>query len=312
MYRTRQRLRVLATTAVLAVGLAACGGDSGTGAGGTGNDPAGGGGAKGTLKIGAFGFPESQLLANIYAKALTKAGWSASVLQLEQRPTVQPALQKGDVDIVPEYVSSMLNFYSPRASTADDASNLSKLKAAADAKGVTVYTASPATDNFAFVVSKDFSDQNKVTSLSEMATYSAGQAIDFGGTTECKENPQCYKGLTDQYKIKFGEYKTIVLSSQAAADGLLKNTYQLAVFNSSDGVLSVNPLVVLKDDKGLNPNDYIIPAVNKAKSTPELESTMNTLSAKITQDELNRMNKETQNDRKSIDKVAQDFVDKNA
>jgi osmoprotectant transport system substrate-binding protein len=308
MDRKRSTLRIVAAAAALALGLTACGGDSGTGAGGTGNDPAGGGG-KGAIRVGAFGFPESQLLANIYAKALTKAGYSGSVLQLEQRPTVQPALQKGDVDVVPEYVSSMLNYYSPQSSTSDDAGNLSKLKAAAEAKGVTVYTPSPATDNFAFVVSKDFSEQNKITSLSELATYSQGKTVDFGGTTECKENPQCYKGLTDTYKIKFGAYKTIVLSSQAAADGLLKNTYQAAVFNSSDGVLSVNPVVVLKDDKGLNPNDYVIPAVNKSKATPELQTALDNVSSKLTQDELNRMNKETQNDRKSIDKVAQDFVD---
>jgi osmoprotectant transport system substrate-binding protein len=308
MHRTKNALRILAATAALAVGLAACGGDSGTGAGGTGNDPASGGGAKGSLKVGAFGFPESQLLANIYAKALTKAGYSASVLQLEQRPTVQPALQKGDVDVVPEYVSSMLNFYSPQSAGSDDAANVSKLKAAAEAKGVVVYTPSPATDNFAFVVSKDFSDKNKVTTLSELAAYSQSNPINFGGTTECKENPQCYLGLQKTYGMKFGEYKTIVLSSQAAADGLLKNDFQTAVFNSSDGVLSVNPVVVLKDDKSLNPNDNVIPAVNKAKATPELESALNNVSAKITQSELLRMNKETQNDRKPVEKVAEDFV----
>ncbi|HEX6755288.1 MAG TPA: ABC transporter substrate-binding protein [Mycobacteriales bacterium] len=311
MSRTRQALRALGVIAVLAVGLAACGGDSGTGAGGTGNNPAGGGGSKGTVKVGAFGFPESTLLANIYAKALTKAGFSASVLQLQQRPTVQPALQKGDVDVVPEYVSSMLNFYSPGTATSDDQANLTKLKTAAEAKGVTVYTPAPATDNYAFVVSKDFADKNKITTLSELAAYSQKTPIDFGGTPECKDNPVCRKGLQDKYGMKFAAYKNIVLSSQQAADGLLKNDYQAAVFNSSDGVLTVNPVVVLKDDKGLNPNDYIIPAVNKAKSTSDLETALDNVSAKLTQDELLRMNKETQNDRKSADKVAQDFVDKN-
>src|SRR5215213_8885058 len=82
MKSKRSTLRVLAAAAALAVGLTACGGDSGTGAGGTGNDPAAGGGAKGTIKVGAFGFPESTLLATIYAKQLTKDGFSASVVQL--------------------------------------------------------------------------------------------------------------------------------------------------------------------------------------------------------------------------------------
>ena len=83
------------------------------------------------------------------------------MVQLGQREIVQPALQKGDIDVVPEYVSSMLNFYKAGAATADEAKNLSTLKQLAEAKGVTVYTPAPATDNYAYVVSKDFSDKNK-------------------------------------------------------------------------------------------------------------------------------------------------------
>ena len=311
MDRKRSTLRVLAAAAALAVGLTACGGsDSGTGAGGTGNDPAAGGGAKGTIKVGAFGFPESTLIATIYAKQLTKDGFSASVVQLEQRPAVQPALVKGDIDVVPEYVSTMLNFYSPKTATADDSANFTKLKSVAESKGLVVYTPAKATDNYAFGVTKQFSEENKITTLTELAAYSQGKPLDFGGTQECKDAEYCYKGLQTTYGIKFGEYKSILLSSQKEVDGLTKGEYQVSVFNSSDGVLSVNPVVVLKDDKGLNPNDYIVPVVTKGKASADLETSLNKVSSALSQDELNRMNKETQNDRKSTDKVAQDFVDK--
>ena len=310
MNRKRSTLRLLAAAAALAVGLTACGGDSGTGAGGTGNNPAAGGGNKGAIKVGAFGFPESTLIATIYAKQLTKDGFSASVVQLEQRPAVQPALVKGDIDVVPEYVSTMLNFYSPKTATVDDAQNFTKLKSVAESKGLVVYTPAKATDNYAFGVTKDFSEQNKITTLTELAAYSQSKPLDFGGTQECKDAEYCYKGLQNTYGIKFGAYKSILLSSQKEVDGLTKGEYQVSVFNSSDGVLSVNPVVVLKDDKGLNPNDYIVPAVTKGKASADLETSLNKVSSALSQDELNRMNKETQNDRKSTDKVAQDFVDK--
>ncbi|HST65237.1 MAG TPA: glycine betaine ABC transporter substrate-binding protein, partial [Mycobacteriales bacterium] len=83
---------------------------------------------------------------------------------------------------------------------------------------------------------------------------------------------------------------------------------QAAVFNSSDAVLSVNPVVILKDDKGLNPNDNIVPAVNSKKNTPELKAALDGISAKLTQDQLTAMNKATQVDRRPFDKVASDFV----
>jgi osmoprotectant transport system substrate-binding protein len=296
-------LRAVAASVALALSLAACGGDE--------EEPAGGGGggaAKGDIKVGAFDFPEGRLLANIYAEGLKKAGYNATVVQLSQREVVEPALQKGDVHVVPEYTSSALNYYKSGAATPDDAKNLATLKELAEAKGVTIYTPAPATDNYAYVVTKEFSDQNSITTLSQLADYSARKPVTLGAPPECADRSYCKPGLEKTYGMKIGSFKTIVLSSQPAADGLLKNDYQFAVFNSSDGVLSVNPLVTLKDDKGLNPNDYVVPAVHSQKATPELEEALNALSAKLTQEELLRMNKETQIDRKPVDKVAQDFV----
>jgi osmoprotectant transport system substrate-binding protein len=296
--RSTTLIRIAAATVALALSLTACGDDE---------EPAGGG-SKGDIKVGAFDFPEGRLLANVYAAGLKKAGYNATVVQLSQREVVEPALQKGDIDVVPEYVSSALNFYKASSATSDDAKNLALLKELAGAKGVTIYTPAPATDNYAYVVSKDFSDQNSITTLSQLAEYSKSKPVTLGGPQECADRSYCKPGLEKTYGMKIAGFKVIVLSSQPAVDGLTKNDYQVAVFNSSDGVLSTNPVLTLKDDKGLNPNDYIVPAVNSKKATPELEKTLNELSAKITQDELLRMNKETQNDRRPVEKVAEEFV----
>ena len=299
MSRRSTVLRLAAATVALALSLSACGDDE---------EPAAGGGSKGDIKVGAFDFPEGRLLANIYAAGLKKAGYNATVVQLSQREVVEPALQKGDIDVVPEYVSSALNYYKASSATSDDAKNLATFKELAGAKGVTVYTPAPATDNYAYVVSKDFSDRNKVTTVSELAAYSKKTPVAMGGSQECRDRSYCKLGLEKTYGMKIGAYKVIVLSSQPAVDGLLKNDYQVAVFNSSDGVLSTNPVITLEDDKGLNPNDYIVPAVNSKKATPELEQALNDLSAKLTQEELLRMNKETQIDRKPVQEVAENFV----
>jgi osmoprotectant transport system substrate-binding protein len=301
MRTTRRAIGLLAAALTLSLGLVACGDDSSdSGSGGT--------SSKGAIKVGAFDFPEGRLLAQVYAAALKKDGYDSSVVQLGQREAVELALQKGDIDVVPEYVSSALNYYKANAATADDAKNVSTLTQLAGAKGVTIYTPAPATDNFAYVVTKDFSDKNSVTTVSELAAYSQKTPIGFGGTQECKDRSYCKLGLEQKYGMKIGSYKVIVLSSQPAVDGLIKNEYQAAVFNSSDAVLSVNPVVILKDDKGLNPNDNIVPAVNTKKNTPELKAALDGISAKLTQEELTKMNKATQVDRRPFDKVAEDFV----
>ena len=300
MRNTRRAIGLLAAALTLSLGLVACGNDS---------DSSGGGStSKGDIKVGAFDFPEGRLLAQVYAAALKKAGYNSSVVQLGQREAVELALQKGDIDVVPEYVSSALNYYKANAATADDAGNVTQLTQLAGAKGVSIYTPAPATDNFAYVVTKDFSEKNSVTNVSELAAYSQKTPIGFGGTQECKDRSYCKLGLEQKYGMKIGSYKVIVLSSQPAVDGLIKNDYQAAVFNSSDAVLSVNQVIILKAYKPQHPKDNIVPAVNSKKNTPELKTALDDISAKLTQDQLTSMNKATQVDRRPFDKVAQDFV----
>lgn len=302
---------VVVAVATLSLTLAACG-SSGSGSpkpGASGGSSAPAAAAKGTVKIGAFDFPEGRLLANVYADGLKKAGYDAQVVQLQQRETAQPALQKGDVDVIPEYVSSLLDFLQANTSTSDAAANVTKVQQLAAAKGVTLLTPSPATDNYAYSVGKDFADKNAIKTLSDLAAYSKKTPVTLAGTPECVDRSYCKKGLESLYGIKFSGYKTTVLSSQASVDLLLKGDAQLLESNSSDGVLSANPVIVLTDDKGLNHQDNIVPAVHTAKLNPELTAALDGISGRLTQAALNKGNKDTQIDRLPIDEAAQTLVD---
>ena len=59
------------------------------------------------ITVGSFDFPESVLLADIYADALTTRGFPVRVLpDLGPRELVDPALMSGLVQVVPEYSGS--------------------------------------------------------------------------------------------------------------------------------------------------------------------------------------------------------------
>jgi osmoprotectant transport system substrate-binding protein len=74
-----------------------------------------------------------------------------------------------------------------------------------------------------------------------------------------------------------------------------------------------NQLVVLDDDKGLQNADNIVPAVNAAAAAanPALLQALNTVSAKLTEDDLIGMNKAVDIDRKSATDVAAGYVSDN-
>ena len=69
--------------------------------------------------VASFSFPESELLAAIYALALMQAGIPARLqLGLGPRELVQPALARGLVDVVPEYLGTALTSLEPAAGVA--------------------------------------------------------------------------------------------------------------------------------------------------------------------------------------------------
>src|SRR5690349_9323601 len=63
------------------------------------------------ITVGSFDFPESALLAYLYADALSAKGYQARVLtELGPRELVDSALMTGLIELVPEYTGSALEF----------------------------------------------------------------------------------------------------------------------------------------------------------------------------------------------------------
>ena len=65
--------------------------------------------------VGAANFAESQTLAELYKIALTTAGFQATVLQSTNREVYEPALEKGDISVFPEYAATLTEFLNQKA-----------------------------------------------------------------------------------------------------------------------------------------------------------------------------------------------------
>src|SRR5215472_7492432 len=93
-----------AVALALAIACTACTAGSTGSAGRSPPGPASAGGAgPGAITVGSFDFPESVLLAYLYAGALSARGYPVRVLpDLGSRELVEPALMTGLVQLVPE------------------------------------------------------------------------------------------------------------------------------------------------------------------------------------------------------------------
>jgi osmoprotectant transport system substrate-binding protein len=89
---------------------------------------------------------------------------------------------------------------------------------------------------------------------------------------------------------------------------LQKGDIDIALLFSSDGSISANHWVALEDDKGMQPVDNFIPAVNTASNTPEIAAALNAVQAKLTVDAMQEMVAAVSIDAQNPADVAKDFL----
>jgi osmoprotectant transport system substrate-binding protein len=124
--------------------------------------------ASGSSKLN---FPESAIIAQIYGQALKGKGYTINFkLNLGSREVVEPALEKGDIDLFPDYAATELEFQNKGKgeATPDAAATVAKLNTYLQPKGLKALDPSPAVDQNAFAVLKS-GKYGKYTKLSDLA-----------------------------------------------------------------------------------------------------------------------------------------------
>jgi len=101
-----------------------------TSCGSTGGPSSSSSSPKASVTVGALNFPESAILAQIYGQALKGKGYSVSYkLNLGSREVVEPALERGDINLFPDYAATELEFQNKGKgeATPDAAATVTKL-----------------------------------------------------------------------------------------------------------------------------------------------------------------------------------------
>lgn len=166
-------------------------------------------GGSGSITVAAANFSENVTLANVYAQVLQKAGYKTTVKEIGSRQLLEPALERNEVQVTPEYAASLTTFLAQKDKSNKTPSGkieatLATLRPLAKAHGLTVLNAASANDQNAFAVTKATADAYGLTSLSDLASK-CGKAVTFGAPPECPQNHYCEPALESTYglKIKF-------------------------------------------------------------------------------------------------------------
>ena len=301
--RTKSRRRVFgAAFAATALVLAACSPGSGEDA----TVPDGP-----TITVASFNFPESVILAEIYAQALEDGGYPIERnLNLGSRELIFPEIESGAIGFLPEYLGSSIGVgfgETPPNSTSDAVAMLSDLFSA---EGVSVLEPAPGQDKNVFVVTSQFAADNNLTSVSDLADL---EGVTLGGPPECEERSTCYAGLVESYGLADLRFEAIQEGAARVA-ALEAGDIQVALLFSTQPVITVKCFVALEGPEDIISPENIIPVVNDeivdAYGDDFLEL-INSISEKITTEVLLDLNGRVELDAENPDDVATEWLVEN-
>jgi osmoprotectant transport system substrate-binding protein len=292
--------------------LAGCGsGSSSTTTSGS-TPPASSGGGVVTISGQNFS-PEAVIVADLYASVLKKAGYTPHVKLVGTRDIYMNVFPKS-VDVVPEYVGGILEFLNGTYNNANakpvTLSNAGKSIAAAQPllkkAGITLLNPSPAADSNAFFVSKQYADQNHLSTLSDLK----GKSVVLAAAPDCKGRVDCEGGLRSAYGINITKILGLGYASQETYASVLRGESQLGETSTTDGTLQTQGLVLLTDDKLIQPAENLVPAVSSSflAAHPDVAAPLNALMAALTTQKLTELNAKVAVQRQTPQAVADQFL----
>jgi osmoprotectant transport system substrate-binding protein len=239
--------------------------------------------------VASFNFPESELLAAIYGLAIRHAGIPVRIeFDLGPRELVQPALEQDLVDVVPEYLGTALTSLRPALGLAmsDPVAVRAALARALTPWHVQVMTPAAAQDQNGIVVTDATARRLGLHKVSDLRGV-AGR-LTLGGSPECPDRPYCLPGLRKVYRLGFARFLPFDTEPQRVT-ALRAGVVDVAVLDTTDGNLAVGDLVLLSDDRHLQPAENVVPVITDsalARYGKRLAGAVNTVSARLTSQAL--------------------------
>ncbi|KQS08195.1 ABC transporter substrate-binding protein [Curtobacterium sp. MCLR17_007] len=258
-----------------------------------------------TIVVGSQQYYSNEIIAELYSQVLEKDGFSVKRnFNIGQREVYLPQLQKGAIDVMPEYSGNLLQYYD-KNSTAKTASEISAGLKDALPKGLRALDAAEATDQDSYTVTKEFSEKNDVTSLSDLSKVS--DKLTVGANSEFQTRPYGPEGLKSEYGVDVG-FTAIEDSGGALTVKALKDgTVQLADIYSADPSIKANDFVSLKDPKNLILPQNVTPVVS-SKVSDKAAADIDKVSKVLTTDALIELNSKSTADKEKASTIAKEFL----
>lgn len=314
---------LLATLAALAltVAIAACGGgDSTTGGPAEAGDAAGPiepnpDNGKVTLTIGSKESPEQEILGEIYAQALSAAGYEVkSALNLGSETVALKAVKTDHISGYPEYASTALTSFfelDPQEVPADAAEAWEKANKEFEKEGLEAFKPTPFAKANAVGTTDEKAELYELKTLSDLEE-GVSERVTLSGPPECRQRIDCLAGLEELYGLRFLAFTSVDIGLRYTV--LAKDQADLSIVYTTDPQLSVqsDKYLTLEDDKEVFPAGNVIFVTRKSvaeEAGPDFEGTILQVQEGLTLKVMQELNASVELEKETPKAAAKAYLD---
>ncbi len=236
-----------------------------------------------SIVVGSGDFPESEIVAEIYAQALQSNGFDVGRRPgIGSRETYMPALKDHSIDLVPEYIGNLLQYFAPNSKSTMLNAVESELRQRLPAD-LSILTPSAASDTDTVTVTSATARQWNLTTIADLAVHSAD--VRFAAPSDFQSRPSGLPGLKQKYGLSISPGNFVAIEDAGGAvtvRALIQVRVNAADIFSTSPAIGQNHLVVLDDPEHNFLAGNIVPLVNSQKKSDLLINVLDAVSAKLT------------------------------
>jgi osmoprotectant transport system substrate-binding protein len=263
------------------------------------------------LIVGGKDFTEQFIVAEMTKQLLESKGHQVEKKDGMGTNIVRAALEGGEVDLYWEYTGTSLVTFNKVTDQLTPEETYAKVKELDGAKGLVWLAPSRANNTYALAIRKDNPKTEGITTLSDLAAaYNEGKDLLMGATAEFPKREDGLIGLEKRYDFKAGRANVRPMEIGLVYPALVNGDVDVATVGATDGRIAAMNLGVLEDDKNFFPNYALVPVVRKETldANPELKDTLESLSTKLDDATMQRLNGQVDVEKKSVEEVAKNYL----
>jgi osmoprotectant transport system substrate-binding protein len=245
---------------------------------------------------------EGTLLGNVIAQVLEANGITVEDrISLGGTPVVRKAIAAGEIDIYPEYTGNAAFFFNKADDPLwkDAAKGFETAKTLDyDANKIVWLSPSPANNTWAIGIRGDVANTNSLESLSDFGKWVAGGGkVKLAGSAEFVNSAAALPAFQTAYGFALKPEQLLVLSggdTSATIKAAAEQTdgVNAAMVYGTDGAIQAAGLIVLEDDKAVQPVYQPAPIIREEvlKKFPKIEEVLKPVFASFDLKTLQELN----------------------